>query len=111
MNLTGWAFKDGEQRFLTDHCQQRRCCCPQHAVLKRTSQVNYMMAALVLATKDLGWGVVSLCEMTRRAVASYVLGLPDNRDYLPCAKLVLKNHPLSECMARNCGGNGGIQSE
>lgn len=87
MNLTGWAFKDGEQRFLTDHCQQRRCCCPQHAVLKRTSQVNYMMAALVLATKDLGWGVVSLREMTRRAEHS-VLGLPDNRDYHALCKAI-----------------------
>lgn len=86
MNLTGWAFVGGEQRFLTDHCQQRRCCCSQQVVLKRTSQVNHMMAALVLATKDLGRDMVSLREMTRRAVASFVLSLPDNRDYHALSK-------------------------
>ena len=50
-----------------------------------------MMAALVLATKDLGRDMVSLREMTRRAVASFVLSLPDNRDYHALSKAGSQN--------------------
>ena len=36
--------------------------------------------------KDLGWDMVSLLEITHRAVTSFVLGLPDNRDYHALSK-------------------------
>lgn len=47
---------------------------PQHAVLKRTNQVNYMMAALVLATGACRVGAWCPCvKWPAGPVASYVL--------------------------------------
>ena len=107
MNLAGWAFKGGEQRFLTDHRQQRRCCSSQHVVLRRTSQVNSTTAALVLAKISGGTWCPCLKWLAGQWPPLFSVFLITGTT-MPCPKLVLKNHPLNECMARNCGSKGGI---